>query len=107
MPTQEHIEKLPRWAQILINKLQADVVCWKEKALAASSPNAEDTNTFVIPIIEPNRGLPPDTIIGFKLGKETVTVQAKKDRLQVRASMVDALIHPVASNVFEVLLNAS
>lgn len=63
---EERIKKLPQWAQDELRRSWANEAAADERALAATTPG--DSNTAIASLsTEPERGLPPDSRIVFRL----------------------------------------
>lgn len=93
------VNKLPRWAQNRIEKLEADVAYWEGRVVEAETG---ETNTFLgdWPV---NKGLPNDSRIVFNLPGGQVDVQIKDDHLRVMARGGGSLeIQPHVSNVIHI-----
>lgn len=98
--------KLPLWAQHLVEKLEADVSYWKEKANAVAAGPAF-SNVFIDDMIDQKkRALPPNSHIGFRIGgpfddgRDIITCNPDRttgSRLIVRAQR-SLIVRPHASN---------
>ena len=99
MKASESIEKLPQWAQRRISKLEGDVACYKERAIAVASK--EGTNVRVdrsfndAPLF-----LPEGTRVTFLLdNKRSIEVHLQGDGVSVYADGGYLAFWPEATNV--------
>jgi hypothetical protein len=98
--SKENIEKLPKWAQQTISKMEANIVYWKKKALAAAGEEGETNTKLYLHNHEP--GLPPDSIILFKLSNGNAHVRVKDGNLYLYFPSGYPTIIPDSSNTFYV-----
>jgi hypothetical protein len=90
-------EKLPKWAQREIEKLEMNVVYWKKKA----SVGPEDSDTFVSHYPDNDQPLGQGETIRFVLENGYVEVQNYDTHVSVRAD--DAIaIQPQSGNLVKV-----
>ena len=110
--TREDVSTLPRWARERIARLTDEVEHWKSIALSASSP--DKTNVTIVDGLE-ERGLPPNSRVKFRMGKDAIEVSVSSDMpgrhpaastsIEVRSSDGSLSILPAASNTIYVRIN--
>lgn len=104
--TKEQLEKLPKWAQNEINRLEADLKHYKERS--EQIEGSADTNTFLQEGLS-SRPLPHHARIEFCLGEHN---QHKASVYVTKNGYIDincdsrmakgTYIRPRASNAFEI-----
>jgi hypothetical protein len=63
---QQKLDRLPKWARFLIEKLTTNVKYWRNKALSTANCG-KDSNVVLRLYSDEDRGLPTDATIAFKL----------------------------------------
>ena len=97
------LKKLPKQAQREIARLRQEVEHWKAKALAAAGTDPESTNVYVYGGgVDEDSGLPPNSVIVFRIGNQRFNVQHEHDAVAIRARDGLIVVQPVASNVVRV-----
>jgi hypothetical protein len=85
--TKEQFEKLPKWAQREIKRLEQNVGHYKEKAMQVSGE--AETNTLIVSGIE-NQNLPKNSRVMFRTEKGYVTIHVEDDgTIDVHANPYD------------------
>lgn len=82
MFTQEEIKKLPKWAQGKVNRLEADIITWRNKADQVAGES--ETNVFINHYPNP-LPLPKDSDIKFQFEKGEIRCRIIRDGLEIHA----------------------
>jgi len=98
------MKNLPKKAQREIEQLRAEVESWKAKALAATSDDPKATNVVIADYVEQDRGLPPNSIIVFRIGRHSIEVRHERDgaAIGIRNQGGLLIVRPAAANVIYV-----
>lgn len=97
------VKKLPKQAQREIERLRQQVEYWKTKALAAAGADPESTNVAVYGEgLIPDSGLPPNSVIVFRIGARRFNVQHEHGAISIRARDGLLAVCPVAANLVQV-----
>lgn len=97
--------KLPKWVQMELQTLQANVEYWKDKATEAAAENPDDTDTFLSGgCRSDDKGLPKGSSIKFTLNKKfetRVDVCVRGDTLKIMGDD-SIIILPTAANCIDI-----
>jgi hypothetical protein len=97
------VKNLPKRAQREIARLQEEVASWKAKALAVASADPDATNVVLHGnVIDPDRGLPPDSRIVFRVGGRSFEVHPDGDSISIRGLDSAIVVYPSVSNVIRI-----
>lgn len=100
--TPDQRKRLPEYVKLELQRLETNVTYYKNQAFAAAGPNASRTNTFIRNGDE-SQGLPPDTQIGFRVGRRVITAQVEQHgdvcELTIRSEGSQLVVRPYACNV--------
>ncbi len=103
MFTQEEINKLPKWAQNRINKIQSDIKYYSDKADEVAGE--KETNVFINRYPNP-LPLPKDSDIKFQFKEGVITCKIKNGCLDIHANVynVRLAILPQVTNAITIKL---
>ena len=98
-------KKLPKRAVDAIARAKEETEHWKAKALAATGEGTSGTNVRLYGGgVEPDRGLPPNSVIEFEVGGECLRVSIEEaarggPSLTIYAPGGSLMVRPASSNV--------
>jgi len=96
----ERFDKLSKWAQQYIVKLERDIAYVKEQR--GQVVNADGAITWTMFRDDGVYGVPDDATITFKTGSGRIRIDIKNDKVRIH-SHDNVLIQPTSSNTFTVM----
>lgn len=98
----ERIEKLPKWAQAYIAKLQRDVQFWKK---AAGQIANSDKAMISWRLLRESVGIPDRATVAFQLETGAVEISMRDNMLYVHSERC-LIIYPVAANAVRIIVES-